>query len=551
VDPPGDDDENEEEVLGVDEQGMASSRNAAPYNTDFVSRAFACLMAACCGTCCKCWVQCLSVCALAQEAREMRLLLPPRLQRIDYITHQPFSEYQKDVNELRRGWMGKKQRKRGFLPHYNALSRLSRYILFTAAITTLTIVLTLVFNPRAAFSWPDAILILATFVQSFLVLYIVHWIFHKSDLSLDAVIKFFAAGFVIAVPSAVFFEGVLVNLILVSAWAVYEVAHLMIGESFAEWMARNYRWVWILGELFNAFVVAAFTEELCKYYTFRSVEHPDLIFLTGLDRKSHDNHTVDAGVTAYPFASHHVSDLNRNNSFATNKSREEKLNNILPSATTLEEFHEDENDVRTYRQKAAAVTTGMICIAVGLACAENMMYVFILGGATNSTPEHSGDIYEEWIVLLFRSVFPIHALAAALQSSNMIRKFIEGTRLNGHRIGVGRIISPAVMLHGTFDAILMGINVYVESAWDAYLEENEGREDGEGEPYNPKTVNFVAWLGICAVTLIGLLYHIREHRSQQSRLILLEEEDNLEPSYISPAGITPQQATADAQRRGV
>ena len=55
----------------------------------------------------------------------------------------------------------------------------------------------------------------------------------------------------------------------------------------------------------------------------------------------------------------------------------------------------------------------------------------------------------------------------------------------------------------------MGINVYVESAWDAYLEENEGRV-GEGEPYKLMTVNFVAWSSICMVTLIGFLWHIKE-----------------------------------------
>jgi hypothetical protein len=41
-------------------------------------------------------------------------------------------------------------------------------------------------------------------------------IFYKSDLSLDAVIKFFAAGFLIAVL-AFFFEGFLVNIILIAA----------------------------------------------------------------------------------------------------------------------------------------------------------------------------------------------------------------------------------------------------------------------------------------------------------------------------------------------
>lgn len=560
VDPPSDD--LDEEELGVDENGYTETRKKSPKHDDFVSRGFSCLMASCCGRLCKCWFQCLSVCALAQEAREMRLLLPPRYQRIDFITHQPFSEYQKDVNELRRGWMGKKRKKSGILPHYYALSRLSRYILFTFGVTILAIIATLLFNPRAGFSWPDAVLLIATFVQSFLVLYIVHWIFHKSDLSLDAVIKFFAAGFVIAVPSAVFFEGVLVNLILACAWTVYELALTLFSEDFALWMAKNFRFIWIVGELFNAYIVAAVTEELCKYYTFRSMEHPDLIFLTGLDRKSHDEHAADGGEVAYPFGSHKVSDLNRSatrsfeslRSIRSKESLEDKRRRILTCTNTAEEYYEDENDVRTYRQKAAAVTTGMISVAVGLACAENMMYVFLLGGARGSSAaEHKGDIYEEWIVLLFRSVFPIHALAAAMQSINMIRKFVEGCDHNNHRIGVGRIILPAVILHGTFDAILMGINVYVESSWDSYLEENEGRVDS-GEPYNPTVVNFVAWCSIVLVTLIGFLWYYRENRNQRQRLILLEEEEKAdgeeEAAYVSPAvepGVAVQGASSDHQ----
>ena len=289
--------------------------------------------------------------------------------------------------------MGKKRKKSGILPHFYALSQLSRYILFSACAVVFAIAATLMFNPRAAFSWPDAILLIATFLQSFLVLYIVHWIFHKSDLSLDAVIKFFAAGFVIAVPSAVFFEGLLVNIILTAAWAVYECCHLLIGEDFATWMASHYQIIWILGELFNAYIVAAVTEELCKYYTFRSVEHPDLIFLTGLDRQAHDEHALIGGKVAYPFGAHKVSDLNRTRSLDSHRSHRstdtDKRRKMITTATTTEEFYEDEHDVRTCRQKAAAVTTGMISVAVGLACAENMMYVFILGGAGgSSTAEH-------------------------------------------------------------------------------------------------------------------------------------------------------------------
>jgi hypothetical protein len=150
-----------------------------------------------------------------------------------------------------------------------------------------------------------------------------------------------------------------------------------------------------------------------------------------------------------------------------------------------------------------------------------------LGGAVGqSDPEtaHKSDVMEAWIVLFFRSIFPVHALAAAMQSINMIRKFVENETVNGHRIGVGRIILPAVILHGTFDAVLMGINVFVETSWDQYLEKNGGNV-GEEAPYNAILVNAVAWISITAIMLLGMAWYFRENRSQRNRLKLMEEAD--------------------------
>ena len=141
---------------------------------------------------------------------------------------------------------------------------------------------------------------------------------------------------------------------------------------------------------------------------------------------------------------------------------------------------------------------------------------------------------EAWIVLFFRSIFPVHALAAAMQSINMIRKFVEHDGDAGHRIGVGRIIVPAILLHGTFDAILMGINVYVETAWDKYLEENEGK-NGDEDPYNAFMVNLVAWISRTVTMFFGLIWYYRQYRSQRLRLILLEEKDK---ALVGVAGST-------------
>jgi hypothetical protein len=107
------------------------------------------------------------------------------------------------------------------------------------------------------------------------------------------------------------------------------------------------------------------------------------------------------------------------------------------------------------QQQGAAITTGMISISVGLACcAENSLYLFFLGG----TQDDLKDVFVHLIIFLFQSMFPIYALGATMQSINMIRKFIEEKHCGERNVGVGRIIFPSVILHGTFDAILMCIN---------------------------------------------------------------------------------------------
>ena len=510
-------------------------RKKRPHHEDIVARGFNCLMASCCGFLCKCWCQCLSICALAQEAREIRLLLPPRYQRIDFITHQPFHEYQKNVNDLRRGWLGKGRRLSGIAPHYNALSRLSRYIVIIFLVSLIAIVTTLIFNPRAVFSWQDALVLIVTFLQSFLVLFIVHGIFHKSDLSLDAVIKLFAAGFLIAVPTAVFFEGLIVNVMLFFSWLFYLIGNFLAGEMFSQFVFDHWRLIWIIGELFNAYIVAAITEEICKYYTFRAVEHPDLVFITGLQREEQDETAVDGGLVKYPFASHQIqkyiraddaSVASRVSSSSRRSSPKKRREGLLHrTGTTDEEYDEDEADIRTFRQKAMAITTGMISVAVGLACAENFLYVFVLGGAMGNSNDgnRSSGLIDAWLVLFFRSLFPVHALAAAMQSINMIRKFVESDDDHGHRIGIGRVILPAVILHGSFDAVLMAINVFVETSWDNYLEEGGDLEDGP--PYNAYLVNLVAVISVTVIMVAGILWYFRENRNQRLRLILLEERE--------------------------
>jgi hypothetical protein len=510
---------------------------------------------------------------LAQEGREIRLLLPSRLQRVDILTHQPWYEYYRDIYNLRLRWKAqnrdKKRNVRGFEigPHFRALSQLSRYIITLFVICTVAMVLVLKLNPRAAYDWGDVFVLVATFLQSFIVLFIVHWIFHKSDLSFDAVVKFYATGFIIATPTAFIAEGILINIMLFVAYIFYAIGAVIWEEDFLDWFSQNYVPFWIAGELLNAFLVAAITEELCKYYAFRFVEHPDLIFLTGLDRARQDSEHLVGGEKNYAFNSHNVSsDLHTGSEFDLDRSvaagysqkknmhrgNRSQARAAMSVGLNQDDNGNDEEEVRTIRQRAAAVTTAMIGTAVGLACAENFLYVFLFGGA------NSGG--EEMAILIFRSIFPVHALAAAMQSIGVIRKFLEGPGdRDAGRLGVGKIILPAVLLHGTFDAILMSINVYIESSWDFYLRQNNGAVEEEGfVPYNSFVVNLVVWILICSAMLAGLVWYMIKNREQKKRLCMLESTEdrvmelaNMDGTRKSPGKyVNPTLGKVDEEGRG-
>merc|ERR1719296_86692 len=197
-----------------------------------------------------------------------------------------------------------------------------------------------------------------------------------------------------------------------------------------------YFYIWIIMEIVYCYVVVALIEELCKYYVFRSVEHPDLIFLTDLLSR-----TLDMEI-------------------AWDRKYKKKNDD------TSNDNDDDEDSVtpetRNVRQMAAAITVAMISVAVGLACAENFIYVFFISGLSSTK--------EKFALLIIRSLFPMHALCAAMQSISVIWRFIirsnskpDTMNENGgydNTIGVGRIVSSSVLFHGTYDAILFLLNVY-------------------------------------------------------------------------------------------
>jgi hypothetical protein len=101
----------------------------------------------------------------------------------------------------------------------------------------------------------------------------------------------------------------------------------------------------------------------------------------------------------------------------------------------------------------------------------------------------------------------------------MIRKFIEEKHGGERNIGVGRIILPAVLLHGSFDAVLMCVKCYVYASYEQYYA-NGGTDDDATyvEPYNALATSLIAIFGIVTVMALSFGWYTYQHRKQMLRL---------------------------------
>ena len=123
--------------------------------------------------------------------------------------------------------------------------------------------------------------------------------------------------------------------------------------------------------------------------------------------------------------------------------------------------------------------------------------------------------HEEISTLLARSLFPVHPLCAAIQSIGVCKRDLEGVRT----FGLGRIISPAVLLHGTFDFVLM---------LAAYLQQveriREGNDDDLVAPSDGKATSediateLPALIAGIVLVIIGYAYYVVGSRAQTARL---------------------------------
>ena len=381
-----------------------------------------------CRVCCGCWCECCGMCATAQEGREIELLVPTeKLQKMDYVTFQPFSSYLPALENIRRIRDGKLR------SHWRAMSDLATILMKWVGLVLLILAIYALTSIDASFTYKNMAVVIATLFQSLILLYFVYWKWHRFAISLDAVVKFFGAGFLFSTSSALIIEmlvsiGVSVVTGIIGFFAVIiEVGFGSLNDTkntkeVIRTLVQDNIWLGVVFAFLNAFIVASLTEELCKYFGYWMVEHPD----TDTDASTDD---IDSNSL-------------RNDSTDQGAEKEFTIGDEDGSGDGAESSRVEDGDFtgRSLNSRGAAITIAMVCTSVGFACCENLKYVF-----------SSEDIGTEVGTLMARSIFPVHALAAAIQSIGVCRRDLEGD--TSHQLG--KIIFPAWMLHGCFDFFLM------------------------------------------------------------------------------------------------
>ena len=307
--------------------------------------------------CFGCWWNCCGMCASAQEDREMRKLFPREKFRMDYITMQPYSEYYPDIQTLRRSQDG------SLWAHLKTMSKLSTTLVRIVAIGLLILLALSVLHIFKHFRIENVLVVVLTLFQAFAVVYLVYWRNHRFDVSLDAVVKFFASGFILAATVALMIE-------LVTAISGNIFFMIVFGAEYAEDnptqtvqptskqvirdIAEHHLPTLLTFLFFQSFVVASMCEELTKYFCFWIVEHPDYDFLPSGHITSSAEEDEVGGAEA----------------FETNGSEEPK--------------EESELEAPNIHSQSSAITIGLVATAAGFACMENLMYSLEAGSSFSS-----------------------------------------------------------------------------------------------------------------------------------------------------------------------
>ena len=486
---------NRTDVEGGDVDAT-SSFNKKNIRNNLCSKLFHCVNTCCCGLICKRHIQLCGMCAVAQEARELELLLPERMKQIDYITMQPIIQYYPLIYQDRHV-DNRLQHKQW----WSRLSELSKLIVYTFGGVSGILLIWSLLSPflHHNFGFGNFVVFCLTVLQAVGFLAVVHW-HHALDVSVDALIKYFASGFCLSTSLAVTYElivGLIIRIIMTSLISlagietVEENGYSMTGmtsgiagnlltlnsatTTTASATYREYIRTWgndhpvayAIYLLITSFLLAALIEEICKYFGYRMVDHPDFY-------------------------------------------SQRKLDEAVAESDSQQDFSQQDNKMKS---KGAATTVAMVATALGYACCENIVYVFIYGRSPQAGTQVG--------ILLLRSILPVHPLAAAIQSIRVVRRDVE----KDDRMTLGRIVLPSIILHGVYDFMAMLIDFIYERRANYIMDDDQPFTRGS----NQGVVNCLVSL---AVLLVGAYWYLRNALKQRKRLEALDQSERIDNSRL-------------------
>mmetsp|Transcript_19027 Transcript_19027/g.46727 ORF Transcript_19027/g.46727 Transcript_19027/m.46727 type:complete len:630 (+) Transcript_19027:151-2040(+) len=384
------------------------------------------------------WKQCcLPCCSIAQEARMAKLNQRPHK---DFVTGQQYTA--EDVTP-------ETPERASFIDHLKQTTMLSKILV------GIYVGLSLIVGGIAGKIEGISIYIFVL-IFPFCVLYFLYWRRNRHEIPLDSVIKYFFAGYIVSVFSAIVMESVLsliLSLVLVAFFG---------PQAKTEGMVYN-------PELF----VRAF---------FRPFGH---YALQELDLKTKEG--GEMGVSKETIKSHFFLIFLATfvTAFVIAGGVEELTKHMAVRQCWL--------PLRL--QTPRAVTIALVTAALGFAASENMEYVF--GSSRGGGIKGASGYENELFVLLLRSLLPVHAICAAIQAVGVIKRDFENVPAT-----VAKILAPAIFLHGFFDFLQFILPVFLWTFCEMEMTD----------------ISIVTIVVAVVVTVGGAIYMFYMHRKQRERL---------------------------------
>ena len=229
--------------------------------------------------------------------------------------------------------------------------------------------------------------------------------------------------------------------------------------------------------LISAFLMAGLVEELCKYFGFVMVDHPDFC-------SEHELSKSKAMISTQLRRSRSLESEDLD-SYTSEDDVSETMATFEPSMQN-----------RSLSSIRAGVTTAMVAVALGFTCFENLLHIFVYNRRS---------LNSKVTTLVAKSLLPVHPIAAAIQSIYVSRRDLE----KDSSIGLGRIVLPSVIFHGTYDFALM----YMSDSWKRSQASQYFYSD---DRHHRETV-----ITLCvsfAIIVCGVLFYVVQSKRQYDRL---------------------------------